>query len=374
MLELAQRLPAEGFQPLVALFAPGPLEDKLRDRGIPCRIVPLPPALLGLSRKKGGGSLRLLPAALFHLPAATSRLVKLIREEEAAIVHTNGIKAHLLGIAPARLSGRPLVWHFRDLPGRGGYGRLFRLLARVFPDRVIANSRAVKQALGNLERCRVVYNGIDLPAPSGKEERNRARRALGLAEDETAVGTVGHFAPLKGYEDLLRAIPPIKEKVPAARFLITGGALYPAYRDYRRHLEESARELGVADRIVFTGEREDPGEILAALDIFVLPSRSEGFGRANLEAMAAGLPVVSTRVGGIPEVVIDGETGILVPPNRPEALAEAITALAEDPALRKRLGAAGRKRAADFSLPKMTGGVAGVYREILSPPRPEGSG
>ncbi len=374
LLELVQRLPAEGFQPLVALFAPGPLEEKLRERGIPFRVVPLPPALLGLSRKKGGGTLRRLTAGLFHLPGATVRLMKLIREEDAAIVHTNGIKAHLLGIIPARLSGRPLVWHFRDLPGRGGYGRIFRLLARFSPDRVVANSRAVKRALGDSDRCRVVYNGIEIPPASETEDRNRARLALGLGAEEIAVGTVGHFAPLKGYEDLLRAIPPIKEKVPAARFLITGGALYPAYRDYRRRLEELARELGVAEHIVFTGEREDPGEILAALDIFVLPSRSEGFGRANLEAMAAGLPVVSTRVGGIPEVVIDGETGILVPPNRPESLAEAITALAKDPARRKRLGTAGRKRAADFSLPKMADGVAAVYREILSPPRPEGSG
>lgn len=366
LLDLLDNLPPERFRPLVALLSPGPLEEALRARAIDCRLLPLSPALLGLSRGKGKNSPGAFLAAPFLLPPAAGRIGKLIRKEGISLVHTNGLKAHLLGTLPARFNGRPVVWHFRDLPGREGYGRLFRRLARVLPRRIIANSSAVKRQLGNLDRIRVVYNGVRIPPEPDEAERDRLREELGLEKGTIAIGSIGHFAPLKGYEDFLRAIPPVLRRFPAARFLITGDALYPAYRDYRQSLETSAKLLGLADRVIFTGARENPGEILAALDIFVLPSRSEGFGRANLEAMAAGLPVVSTNVGGIPEVVIDGETGILVPPQEPAALAGAIITLAGDEGLRRRFGAAGQKRAETFSLRRMAAGVISVYDEILS--------
>jgi len=365
LLDLAEHLRPEGVRPLVVLLSPGPLGKALRERGIDCRLLPLPPALLGLSRKSGPPPIRPLFRAPFLLGPATARLVKLIREEKVSLIHTNGIKAHLLAILPALLSGRPLVWHFRDLPGRGGYGRIFRFLARLFPRRVIANSLAVKKQLGNLGRIRVVYNGVEVPPPLNRSEIARRRNELGLSGEEIAIGAIGHFAPLKGYEDLIGAVPLILEKVPAVRVLIVGDALYPAYRDYRRELENRVERMGLANKVIFTGGRNDPGEVLPALDIFVHPSRSEGFGRANLEAMAFGLPVVSTDVGGIPEVVINGETGILVPSRNPEAIAEAVIALAGDGERRAAMGRAGRKRALDFSLRRMAEGTVAVYDEIL---------
>ncbi len=365
LLDLIDNLDRNRFRPLAVLLSPGPLESMLRKRGIDCRIVPLPAALLGASRRSCPSALRLLPALPFLLPPVIIRLYRLIREEEITLVHTNGIKAHLLAVIPARLAGRPLVWHFRDLPGRGGLGRTFRLLARFFPGRIIANSNAVKDELGGLDRIEVVYNGVEISQPRTEAEISRARKDLRLGPGEIAIGTIGHFAPLKGYEDLLRAAVPVIAKVPSARLLITGDAVYPAYRDYRLRLENEAAWLGLKEKVIFTGSREDPSEILNALDIFVLPSRSEGFGRANLEAMAAGLPVVSTRVGGIPEVVSDGETGILVPHRDPEALAEAIIALAEDRERRAVMGRAGRRRAEEFSLERMLAGTVAVYDSIL---------
>ena len=366
LLDLLDNLPPERFRPLVALLSPGPMAEALRERSIDCRLLPLSPALLELSRGKGKNSPGALLAAPFRLLPAAGQLGRLIRKERISIVHTNGLKAHLLGTLPARFNGRPVVWHFRDLPGRGGYGRLFRRLARILPSRIIANSAAVKRELGNPARARVVYNGVAIPPAPDEAGTGRRREKLGLGKGELVIGTIGHLAPLKGYEDFLQAIPAILEKFPASRFLITGDAIYPAWRDYRRSLEARAEELGVAGAVIFTGGRTDPGEILPALDIFVLPSRSEGFGRANLEAMAAGLPVVSTNVGGIPEVVIDGETGLLVPPNRPAALARAIITLAEDQGRRSKFGAAGRKRAAEFSIRRMTDGVVAIYDEVLS--------
>jgi glycosyltransferase involved in cell wall biosynthesis len=364
LLDLVENLPPGRFQPLVALPTPGPLEKALREKEIEVRLLPASPILLGLSRKNGADFLRLIFRAPFLLGPLIAQLAKLIREEEVSLVHTNGIKAHLLGILPAVLTGRPLVWHFRDLPGRGMHSLIFRLFARVFPSRIIANSFAVRKQLGNFGRVRVVYNGVGIRPVLIRAQTLAARKKLGLDEGEIAIGTIGHFAPLKGYDDFLQAMLLILKRVPSSRFLITGEALYPAYRDYRRRLEDQAERMGLAAKVIFTGERRDPAETLAALDIFVLPSRSEGFGRANLEAMAAGLPVVSTDVGGIPEVVIDGETGLLVPPNRPRALAEAIVTLANNQTLRGKMGAAGRKRAEDFSVRKMVDGVTAVYEEI----------
>ncbi len=365
LIDLVTRLPRERFHPLVVILGPGPLARELFDRGVEIREVHLPSALLGLSRKDRFNLILLLLSGPFHLPSVIGHLIKLIREERIALVHTNGIKAHLIALLPALLSRRPLVWHFRDLPGRGGYGILFRSLARILPTRIIANSQAVKRALKSPLRTRVVYNGVD-PFPVGAGySRSSARRMLGLEEDEIAIGTIGHLAPLKGYEDFLAAMPSVLKQVPSARFVITGEALYPAWRDYHRKLETEAVRLGLSEKVNFTGGRKDPGEILPALDIFVLPSRSEGFGRANLEAMAAGLPVVSTDVGGIPEVVADGVTGILVSPQRPAALARAIITLARDSGLRTEMGKAGRQRAADFSIKKMVNGVISCYGEIL---------
>ncbi len=366
LLDLVTHLPPDRFQPLVVLLSPGPLEEELQARGIPSAVVPLPPALLRLSRGKNFRSFFMMAAVPFLTLPVLKRICRLIRAENITVIHTNGLKAHLLGVALSLITGRPLVWHFRDLLDEGIYARLFRWLARVFPRKIIANSKKVKERLGDLEKTNVVYNAIDPPRPGKDEDRRQRRTALGLSEEDITIGTVGHFAPLKGYEDFVRAMPTILQKIPRARFLIVGEAIYPAYRDYKQQIGDLVDRLGLSGKVNFTGFRDDLREVLDILDIFVLPSRSEGFGRANLEAMAAGKPVVSTNVGGIPEVVINGEDGILVPPCDPGALAAAIIRLAEDKALAGKMGAAGRKRAEQFTIEKMVDGVVRVYEEIIN--------
>jgi len=265
---------------------------------------------------------------------------------------------------PALATGRPLIWHFRNLVG-GGARLLFRVLGALLPVRIIANSRAVKERLRNLSRIRVVYNGVDEIPSLSREERNRARRQFLNSPDDILIGTVGHFAPLKGFEDLIRAIPAVRAEIPGARFLFIGGSLYSAHLAYRSRLEDLIGRLGVEASVNFTGARDDLDRILPALDIFVLPSRSEGFGRSNLEAMAAGIPVVSTRAGGIPEVVEDNVSGLLVPPADPAALSRAIITLARESNLRKEMGTAGRQRARLFSAPRSVAGVEEIYRQSV---------
>ncbi len=366
LTDLVTDLPRGRFRPLVVTLGPGPLAGELHRRGIETREILLPPAILHLSRGPGKNHWLTLCGLPLQILPLLNRLLRLIRAESVNLIHTNGMKAHLLGCLLTILSRRPLIWHFRDFPATGGYSRLFRCLARVFPAAIIANSRAVKERLGNLPKIKVVYNGIDTTRFLPGERIDSRRKEFGLSHNDLVIGTVGHFAPLKGYDDLILAMPLMVESFPQARLLIAGEAIYRAYRDYKQELRDLINRLDLADKVIFAGQRDDLPEVLETLDIFVLPSRSEGFGRANLEAMASGKPVVSTDVGGIPEVVIDGETGLLVPPQDPRALAKAIIRLAEDKNLREKMGAAGRKRAEFFSVARMVDGVVKVYDEIVS--------
>ena len=362
LLDLARRLPEAGFRPLIVALGPGPLEEEARRRGVESVGVHLPPVLLSASRKSFRSALGALLVAPFCLLPILFRLRAIIRARRARIIHTNGLKAHVLGCALALLTGEKLIWHFRDF--LEGYPlRLFRGLGRIFPDRTIANSRAVKERLGNLGKISVVYNGVE-GGGVRSGDREAFRREFGWGEGEKVIGTVGHFAPLKGQEDFVRAAAAVIASAPRSRFLIVGEAIYPGGRDYKLKILDLISALGLCGKMVCPGPRDDLAPVLAALDIFVLPSWSEGFGRSNLEAMAAGVPVVSTAVGGIPEVVADGETGLLVPPRDPAALAAAILRLVEDESLRKKMGEAGRERAALFSVEKMVAGVVEVYRSL----------
>ena len=365
LTDLVTGLPHERFQPLVVTLGPGPLAGELNQLGIESREILLHPAILNLSRGRGKNRWLTLPGLPFLVIPTLNRLLRLIREESIDLIHTNGLKAHLLACLLTILSRRPLIWHYRDLPAPTGYYRFFRSLARVFPIKIIANSMAVKERLGNPVKTKVIYNGIDTTQFQPGKKISNLRKEFGFSHNDLVIGTIGHFAPLKGYNDLILAMSMILESVPRARLLIVGGSIYPAYQDYKKKLQSLIDRLDLTDKVIFAGERDDLPAVLKTIDIFVLPSWSEGFGRANLEAMAAGRPVVSTDVGGIPEVVIDGETGILVPPHDPGALAEAIIRLAEDENLRKQMGAAGRRRAERFTIEQMVNGVVRVYDEIL---------
>ncbi len=364
LIDLVANLPAEKFRSLVVSLSPGRLAGKLEERGVETEEIFLHPLILSLSRLKGKNSFLASIAAPFLSLPAIFKLRGLVRARRIDIIHTNGIRAHLLGIALSLLSGKTLIWHFHDQ--KGASLRLFRAAARFFPKRIIANSNKVKEELGGLEKIEVVYNGVDDRIFTDRAGEGSTLEELGLDRETLLIGTVGHFYPRKGYEDLVKAMPLILDKVPRARFLIVGEATGPNYEEYKRRVEELVRAENLSDKACFLGYREDVPRILSAIDIFVLPSRSEGFGLTNLEAMAAGKPVVSTGVGGIPEVVKDGETGYLVFPHQPEKLAEAVIKLALDPGLRGEMGRAGRKRAELFTVRKMVEGVTAVYREALS--------
>ncbi len=320
------------------------------------------------------------------LPALTRRLspakdlrvlwevFRLIKRERVTLVHTHTSKAGILGRLAAWLARVPIIVHtphghiFYGYFGRGltaFFVGLERLAARLTDRIVVLTERGVEEHLargiGRREQFRVIPSGVDLErlrrgAPSWEAARTR----LGVASETRLIVGVGRLEPVKGFHVLVRALPLILQAVPSARVLLVGeGSLRPA-------LLAEARALGVAERLGITGAREDVAPFLAAADLVVAPSLNEGMGRALVEAMALGRPLVATRVGGIPAVVMDGETGRLVPPDDPSALARAVAELLESPALRQRMGEAGRRRAEQFSLAVMEARLLDLYRELCA--------
>lgn len=207
-------------------------------------------------------------------------------------------------------------------------------------------------------RIRVIRNGVDI-ARFATIDRDEARHALALQPHELAIGSVGRFQPVKDHRNLLRASAALSRRGVPHLVLLAG--IGPLQAD----LEREASELGISGQVRFLGHRPDVERVLAAFDVFTLPSKSEGLSNTILEAMAAGQPVVATDVGGASELVIDGQTGLLVPPEDSDALAAAVATLAADPGRRRRMGEAGQQRARnEFSLDRMVASYETLYLDV----------
>jgi glycosyltransferase involved in cell wall biosynthesis len=206
----------------------------------------------------------------------------------------------------------------------------------------------------------LVPNGVSDATLAWSADRAAVRRGLDLPPEAPVVGALSRLAWKKGLRHLVEAAPRLLESVPDAHVLIAGDG------ELRAELERQARSLGVASRVRFLGTRRDPLDLLAAFDVFVLPSVVEGMSNAVLEAMARALPVVATDVGGNPEIVGDGETGFIVPPADPAALAAALGKLLQAPELAREMGAAGRRRVEQrYRVGHMVAAVERLYDELL---------
>ena len=227
--------------------------------------------------------------------------------------------------------------------------RLLQRLACRMADCVLVNAEAVRQRLiaegFAARKIAVIPNGINIEGFASRPGRDTLRRALGLPAFGPLVTVVARLNPLKGLEPFLEAARRIAERLPEARFLVVGDSEpSPRRPPYRATLEALAARLGLSARVSFLGFRSDVAELLAASTVSVLPSLSEGLSNVLLESMAVGVPVVATRVGGNPEAVEHGVTGLLVAPGDAFALAHAVTLLLEHPHLARCYGEAARRR------------------------------
>ncbi|MCL6640199.1 MAG: glycosyltransferase family 4 protein [Candidatus Rokubacteria bacterium] len=247
------------------------------------------------------------------------------------------------------------------------YIALERLAAR-WTDRIVTltergTEEHLARGIGRREQFVAVPSGVPIEVLAALAPgRAAARAALALPADAFVVTGVGRLVRVKGFDVLLASLPRLVAAVPQALVVLVSDG------PERRALAEQAAALGVADRVRFAGPVGEPGRLaghLAAADVCVAPSRNEGMGRALVEAMALGVPVVASAVGGIPAVVGDDEVGRLVPPDDAPALAAALVALAEDPARRAKLGEAARVRARRFSTAVAEARMAALYAELL---------
>lgn len=268
-------------------------------------------------------------------PITVYRLVMLIRQQQIQILHSHLSTASLLGAVAARLSGIPSVAHVHGLNSAGSY----RLASRL-----VAVSSAVKEHLckqGISEnKIMVIHNGVDLTRFQ-PQSVSQAREQLDL-QDGPLIGVFGRLSPEKGQETAIQAMVRLRAKHPAARLLLVGRGREEA------RLTELTSSLGLDQNVVFTGFQADIRSLMAACDVVVVPSRKEGFGLTAVEAMALARPVLASRVGGLPEVVEDGRTGLLFPVNDTAALAEMLEGLINNPARAEELGQQGRQRVERF--------------------------
>lgn len=306
---------------------------------------------------------------LFRLRAAL-QLSQLLHDQRADVLHTHvHLAAGVLGRLAARIAHVPVVAHmhienhFRPQRAAAVVSRALDNRTARWCARILAVSDDTRRAFERqgypAALMETVYNGIDVPPRSNGAG---LRAELGLPADAPLAGEIARLCDVKGQRELIRAAA----SVPELRVVLVGEDL-EAGGAFRAGLEREATELGVADRVRFTGYRDDADALLDELDVFVLPSWIEGLPLTVLEAMAHGKPVVATGVGGTPELVVDGETGVLVPPRDPDALAAALRELAADPDRARRLGEAGRRRVEErFSAEAMTSRVLAVYDELLA--------
>jgi glycosyltransferase involved in cell wall biosynthesis len=300
--------------------------------------------------------------------AAQFRFARRLRRDRIQIVHSYGFYSNVFALPAARLAGVPVVLaSIRDIGDPlSARQRLVQRFVCHAAHCIIANAEAVRSRLVEqgyrAEKIAVIRNGVVLPpkpAPDG-----RVRRELQVPAGAPLVGVISRLNPLKGIEYFLDAAARLSTRFGDARFVIVGDGIDPPYRE---SLERRARTLGLARRVIFTGFRLDMESLLAELDVSVLPSLSEGLSNVLLESMAAGIPVVATRVGGNPEVVADGVTGFLVPTRDSGALVDAVARLLENRALAAAFGEAGRKRAErEFSVSRLVAETENLYRRLLA--------
>ncbi|MFF2549772.1 glycosyltransferase [Nocardia sp. NPDC058058] len=301
---------------------------------------------------------------------ALRELIRAMREQRPDVVITRGYNAEALGRIAAWRAGVPhsVVWvhNYGDVEPRGRFRAVVdRILDRrtsAYFGVARAQIRYMADELGYPEsKIKVIYNGVEPSAFEIADDRTAAA-ALGIGADDLVVGIVAALRPEKDHATFLAAARLVAEQIPAARFLIVGDG------PERAAIQARTEAFGLSGRVILAGNRPDIPDLLRAMDIVVLSSYSvECFPMALLEAMAAARPAVCTAVGGVPEMIADGETGYLVPPRNPEQLAERLIEVLGDPRARKRMGLAARDRVeANFTLKASIAGAEQALEEVVN--------
>jgi glycosyltransferase involved in cell wall biosynthesis len=366
LLDLLGTLPPQ-VQPLLAT-PPGRLQELAQARGIATT------AIVGTA-----GSLRLhplhTPKALLEMAVAAWQVRRAARRHRAVLVHANSIRAGLV-LALARLPRAATVVHVRDCLPPGALSRMTLRLIAASATKIVANSRytagSVLAAAPKAD-VEVVHNPVYLGRfDPGTIDREAARARLGEGR-AVVLGVVAQLTPWKGQDTAIEALSLLVAEGLDAQLLIVGSAKFLASatrfdnRDYVQGLHGLVAEHGLGERVSWLGERDDVPEVMAALDVLLLPSWEEPFGRAVIEAMALGVPVVATEVGGPREILTEGREGLLAPPRDAVAWAAAVAQIVRSPDGGIEMGRAGRRRVEEaFTTAHHAARMLDVYERTIS--------
>jgi glycosyltransferase involved in cell wall biosynthesis len=307
--------------------------------------------------------------SLYNIRAANqfAKLVRFLKREQIQIVHAFDFYTSLFAVPAARIAGVPVVLASRRelLSLRSPWQqRTIRIACRVATG-VVVNSRAARNDLVSLEpaiqnRIEVLHNCIDLREFNLRRSPAEVRRELGVSPNSIVVAGLGNLRPEKDFEAFLLAARRILDAIPSTEFLLIGDG------PERDRLKRTAAELNLTAQFRFLNDRSDVPDLLGAIDILVMSSASESFPNAILEAMAAGKPVVATDVGGIPELVEDGQTGFLVPPKDTVAIAHFVLELCRNSARRQEMGRAARSQVeSNFTVESVVARLEEIYSSFV---------
>jgi glycosyltransferase involved in cell wall biosynthesis len=346
------------------------LAEELQKYGYPFKFYVQPDSPLHTKAKEAG-----LPVIPLKMRGETDfwailRLASGMKRSRCRLVHFHDAHSVAVGSVAASLARVPLRVISRNVDFPLKKNILSQLKYTKNIDVIIAVSKGIKKVLvdGGIDPAliKIIPDGIDYSPFDEVAASDYLRRELNFESDDFLVGIVAHLADHKGHKYLIKATEILKTKAPKAKVIIVGGG------PLRMELDKLVKQTHVEDMVFFLGFREDVPQILASLDLFVLSSYLEGMGSSILDAMASRLPVVATRTGGIPEVVLNGETGLLVPPRNPAALAKAILRIYEDRELGIRLGQKGYEVVHQkFSAEAMAAKVIYEYKRIAQKKRIE---
>ena len=338
----------------------GPMVNMVRDAGIPVRV-------FNVSLPYGKFNLRSYP----HLVKNLWQIYRYVKKSKPDIIHGYLFTAYVVGIlcgsrakVPILISSRRSLGLFKDdKPWRQKLENYVNEKTHV----ILVNASAIwEDMLVREKHCKgkihLVYNGVDLEKYHPGGGNQQIGKEWGVGDDELLVGVVANLIHYKGHLEIVEAAWGLKDKFPGLKFVFVG-------RDggMKKQIEQKIAALDMRTRIVLAGSRQDVDRIIPLFDVMVLASHEEGFSNVLLEGMACEVPIVATNVGGSPESVVDGDTGLIVPPRNPKALAEALEKLISDPDLRERLGKAGRRRVKEhFSREKLIRTMDEFYQRITS--------
>lgn len=354
LLLLARNLHSERFIPKIATSSTGAFTCELEKNGINYETIKME-----MWRKARG---------FFGRSSTVKKLINYAEKENVSLVHCNTLWDNPYGAEVAGELGIPLVCHIRNIFSEDKI-RKYKLSSA---DAVICVSQKVAGGFadwGNRGKVRVIYNGVDTAEfNAGNSYQKSLRSEFLINDDIPVIGLVGRVSPEKGQIELIKAASLLKEKISFFKVLIVGETS-KRETDYMNFLKNEASDLGVAENVVFTGFRRDIAGITSIFDIAAFPSlerANEGFGRGIIEAMAMKKPVIGTYTGGIPEVIEDGKSGLMVAPGDYKSLAESILKLLNNEEMSKSFAENGYRRVCDkFSVESYVNGVETIYAELL---------